>query len=176
MFPVTVHTIVTSMNFNISIYNFKERLKFNIVAIGKVKNWNILAIAKRGEIWDTGAQAEHTVKPVFKTTWEIGTTWELRTATSVPRSIQHIEMDLGNKTTSEFRTVLDSPLGVPNSQAPLYCDTFARVMFKVILGHSVHFYLKIACNLKRLAVEQPNWNLGHNDTSETYMTRRISNL
>ena len=29
----------------------------------------------------------HTVKPVFKTTWEIGTTWELRTATSVPRSI-----------------------------------------------------------------------------------------
>ncbi len=29
-----------------------------------------------------------TVKPVFKTTWEIGTTWELRTATSVPMPIQ----------------------------------------------------------------------------------------
>ncbi len=35
-----------------------------------------------------------TVKPVFKTTWEIGTTWELRKATSVPRSIHYIEMDL----------------------------------------------------------------------------------
>ena len=29
-------------------------------------------------------------------------------------------MDLRNKTTSEFRTVLDSPLGDPNSQVPLY--------------------------------------------------------
>ena len=62
----------------------------------------------------------NTVKPVFKTTWEIGTTLELRTATSVPRPIQHIEMDLKNKTTSDFRTVLDSPLGVPNSKVPLY--------------------------------------------------------
>ncbi len=61
-----------------------------------------------------------TVKPVFKTTWEIGTTRELRTATSVPRSIHYIEMDLRTKSTSEFRTVLDSPLGVPNSQVPLY--------------------------------------------------------
>ena len=52
----------------------------------------------------------------------MGTTWELRTATSVPRSIHDIEMDLRNKTTSEFRTVLDSPLGVPNSQVPLYCQ------------------------------------------------------
>ncbi len=47
-----------------------------------------------------------TVKPVFKTTWEIRTTWELRTAISIPRSIHYIEMDLRNKTTSEFRTVL----------------------------------------------------------------------
>ncbi len=61
-----------------------------------------------------------TVKPVFKTTWEIGTTWELRTATSVPRSIHYIEMDLRNKTTSEFRTVIDSLLDVPNSQVSLY--------------------------------------------------------
>ncbi len=61
-----------------------------------------------------------TVKPVFKTTWEIKTTWELRTATSVPRSIHHTEMGLRNKTSSEFRTVLYSPLGVPNSQVPLY--------------------------------------------------------
>ncbi len=61
-----------------------------------------------------------TVKPVFKTTWEIGTPWELRTAASVPGSIHYIEMDLGNKTTSEFRTVFDSPLGIPNSQVPLY--------------------------------------------------------
>ncbi len=29
-------------------------------------------------------------------------------------------MDLKNKTTSEFRTVLDSPLSVSNSQVPLY--------------------------------------------------------
>ncbi len=54
----------------------------------------------------------HTVKPVFKTTWEIGTTWELRAATPVPRSIQYIEMDLRNKTTSEFGTVFHSPFGV----------------------------------------------------------------
>ncbi len=62
----------------------------------------------------------HTVKPVFKTTWEIGTPWELRTATSVPRCIQYVEMDLRNKTTSEIRTVFLSPLGVPNSQVALY--------------------------------------------------------
>ncbi len=34
--------------------------------------------------------------------------------------IQYIEMDLRNETTSEFSTVFDSPLGVPNSQVPLY--------------------------------------------------------
>ncbi len=45
-----------------------------------------------------------TAKRVFKTTWEIGTTWEL-TAAPVPRPIQYIELDLRNKTTSEFRTV-----------------------------------------------------------------------
>ncbi len=61
-----------------------------------------------------------TVKPVFKTTWEMGTTWELRTVTSVPRTIQYMEIDIRNKTTSEFRTVFHSPLGVPNSQVPLY--------------------------------------------------------
>ncbi len=60
---------------------------------------------------------------MFKTTWEIWTTWELRTATSVPRSIQYIEMDLRNKTTSEFRIVSDSPLGVPNSRVSLYIIT-----------------------------------------------------
>ncbi len=60
-----------------------------------------------------------TAKPVFKTTREIGTTWELRTATPVPRPIQDIETDLRNKTTSEFRTVFHSPLGDPNSQVSL---------------------------------------------------------
>ncbi len=39
----------------------------------------------------------YTVKPVFKTTGEIGTTWELRTVTSVPRHIQYIQTDLRNK-------------------------------------------------------------------------------
>ncbi len=62
----------------------------------------------------------NTVKPVFKTTRGIGTTWELRTATPVPRSTYYIEIDLRNKTTPEFRTGFDSPLGVPNSQIPLY--------------------------------------------------------
>ncbi len=62
----------------------------------------------------------YTVKPVFNTTWEIGTPWELRTAISVPSRMQCVQMDLRNKTTSEFRTVSLSPFGVPNSQVPLY--------------------------------------------------------
>ncbi len=45
--------------------------------------------------------------------------WELRKTTSASKPIQYIEMDLRNKTTSEFRTVFHSPLGVPNSQVPL---------------------------------------------------------
>ncbi len=43
-------------------------------------------------------------------------------ATPVPRPIQDIETDLRNKTTSAFRTVFHSPLGVPDSQVPLYMD------------------------------------------------------
>ena len=35
-----------------------------------------------------GNNDRYTVKPVFKTTWEIGTIWELRTVTSVPMPIQ----------------------------------------------------------------------------------------
>ncbi len=50
----------------------------------------------------------------------MGTTCELRAATSVPRPIQYTEMDLKNKTTSEFRTVFHSPVGDPNSQVLLY--------------------------------------------------------
>ncbi len=61
-----------------------------------------------------------TVKPVVKTTWEIGTLWELRTAASVPSCIDYVKMDLRNKTTSEFRAVFLSPLGVPNSQVSLH--------------------------------------------------------
>ena len=71
-------------------------------------------------IWPNSAPLRDTVKPVFKTTWEIGTTGELRTDTSVPRPIYQIEMDLRNKAPWEFRTVLDSPYDVPNSQVPLY--------------------------------------------------------
>ena len=63
-----------------------------------------------------------TVKPVFATTWEIGTTWELRTATPVIRPIQYTQMDLRNGTTSELNTVFRSPLGVPNSQVSLYFE------------------------------------------------------
>ncbi len=61
----------------------------------------------------------YTVKPVIKTTWEIGTPWELRTAASVRSRIQSVEMDLRNKTTSEFSTLFLNPLGVPNSQVSL---------------------------------------------------------
>ncbi len=64
---------------------------------------------------------KYTVKPVFKTTWEIGTPWELRTA-SVRSRIQYMEMDLRNKTTPEFRTLFPSPLGVHNSQVSLYIN------------------------------------------------------
>ncbi len=42
-------------------------------------------------------------------TSEIGTAWELRTATSIPRPIQYTEMDLRNKTTSKFRIVFTGP-------------------------------------------------------------------
>ncbi len=54
------------------------------------------------------------------TTGQIGTTWELRTATRVPMRIRYTEMNLRNKTTSELRTVFHSPLDVPNSQVRLY--------------------------------------------------------
>ena len=80
-------------------------------------------------LWVTVRRKTNTVKPVFKTTWEIGTTWEIRPSTSVPRSIHYIVMDLRNKTTSEFRTDFHSPLGVPISQVPLYNATNARVVY-----------------------------------------------
>ena len=64
----------------------------------------------------TYTESLSTVKPIFKTIWEIGITWELRTATPIPRHIQYIEVDLRNKTTSKFRTVFHSPMGVPNSK------------------------------------------------------------
>ena len=86
-----------------------------------------------------------TVKPVFKPTWEIGRTWELRTATSVPRPIQYIEMDLRNKTTSKFRRVIfHSLLGVPNSQVCLYM----YCLFKVNIGSSVLTLASAAINIE----------------------------
>ena len=85
--------------------------------------------------------AHHTtVKPVFKTTWEVGTTWELRTATLAPRPTQDIEIELRNTTTSEFMTVFHSPLGVPNSQVPLYYATetswLARLFWRCVYVHA----------------------------------------
>ncbi len=38
-------------------------------------------------------------------------------------------MDLRNKTTSEFRTVFDSPVGVPNSRVPLYIYALIALIF-----------------------------------------------
>ncbi len=81
----------------------------------------------------------YTVKPVFKTTWEIGTTWELRTTTSAPRPIQYTEMDLRNKTSSEFRTDFHSPLGVSNSYVPLYCPFHMHVHY--VTHYSFHLRL-----------------------------------
>ena len=80
-----------------------------------------------------GNEVTITVKPVFKDTWEIGTTWELRTATSVPRSIHYIGIDLKNKTTSEFRTIFDSPLGVPNYQASLYKQFISQHLHRTLV-------------------------------------------
>ncbi len=43
--------------------------------------------------------------------------------------IQYTEMDLRNKTTSEFRTVIHIPVGVPNSQVSLYLKCISQVYF-----------------------------------------------
>ncbi len=48
--------------------------------------------------------------------------------------IQYTEMDLRNKTTSEFRTVFHSPLGVPNSQVSLYIVNELDGQFLCILN------------------------------------------
>ena len=85
----------------------------------------------------------YTVKPVFKTTWEIGTAWEWRTATSVRRPIQCIEMDLRNKTTSEFGTVFDSPLGVPNLQVQLYYVMTTCTCLHLLRSRFMHFLVLI---------------------------------
>ncbi len=86
---------------------------------------------KYSEIWTT-------VKPVFKTTWEIGTPWELRTAASVRNYIQYMGMDLRNKTTSEFRTLFPSPLGVPNSR--FHC-TYSPCWYRKYPWGGVRLYL-----------------------------------
>ncbi len=52
-------------------------------------------------------------------------------------------MDLRNKTTSEFRTDLHSPLSVPNSQVSLYIVTFLRMFYftnwEILLGSVPEF-------------------------------------
>ncbi len=78
------------------------------------------------------------MKSVVKTTWEIGTPWELRTATSVPRSIHYKEMNLGNKTTSEFRTVFDSPLQWVSLISGFHC-TYLFACFLSFSGSDVRF-------------------------------------
>ena len=96
-----------------------------------------MAVVWLGEI--INAWKAHTVKPVFKTTWEIGTTWQLRTSTGVPSPIQYMEMDLRNQTTSEFRIIFYSPLGVPNLQVSLYI--FYR-RFQTLLPSLQSFLIK----------------------------------
>ncbi len=62
------------------------------------------------------------MKPVFATTWET------------------------NKTTPEFRTVFHSPLGVPNSQVPLYITEWNHVsiffLFQAFIFWVVDNFLK----------------------------------
>ncbi len=109
-----------------------------------------------------------TVKLVIKTTWEIWTPWGLRTATSVPRSIQYTEMDLRNKTTSEFRTVFGSPLGVPNSQVALYISVWHGIShswgiftlyIKYVCGTIRYFSCWVnATDVLRLPGGVPEWN------------------
>ncbi len=81
--------------------------------------------------------------------------------------IQYIEMDLRNKTTSEFRTVFHSPLGVPSSQVPLYlyndvCTPLKydnRLCFESeygILYWSSRKYLNLNFNLRHQS-EQWDW-------------------
>ena len=111
--PVRICIGVTNVKFSVSSESFTEQVKID-------------------RMWD------HTVKAFFKTTWEIGTTWELRPTTSVPRPIQYIVMDLRNKTISEFRTVFHSPLGVPNFQVPLYIsDIPSQSVHAVMLSYPV---------------------------------------
>ena len=43
-------------------------------------------------------------------------------------------MDLGNKTTSEFRTDFDSPLGVPNSEVSLYNFIQPIIKYHDVMG------------------------------------------
>ncbi len=92
-------------------FHFTSQLlhQFMIIVLTRSKSWNRIP-----------EYVISTVKPVFATTWERGTTWELRTAIPVPRPIQYTEMYLRNRTTLELRTVFRSPLGVPNSQVSLY--------------------------------------------------------
>ncbi len=59
----------------------------------------------------------------------MGTPWELRTATSVPRFIQYVEMNLRNKTNLGIQDSFDSPLGVPNSQVSLLVISFVQTGF-----------------------------------------------
>ncbi len=108
-----------------------------------------------------------TVKPVFKTTWEIGTTWELRTTTSVPRLIQHIhvEMDLRNKTTSEFRTVFHSPWVSIIPRFHCIFHTKQNLHFRVISrgGRGRRLKKQYQCAISRggLRTVIINWNLKH---------------
>ncbi len=122
------------------------------------------------------AQLQSTVKPVFKTTWEIGTTWELRTATSVPGFIHYVEMDLRNKTILEFRTVSDSPLGVPNSQVPLY--KYARRIYLWSATLQTYRVTLSYFNVEQLSDQHKNcvWTLATWATTSAHSAKRASFL
>ncbi len=57
----------------------------------------------------------------------------------------YIELDLRNKTTSEFRKVFHNPLGVPNSQVALIMHA-CMVMIPIQVRVSYLFYMVFYCH------------------------------
>ncbi len=84
--------------------------------------------------------------------------------------IQCIEMDLRNKTTSEFRTVSHGPLGVPNFEVPLYLidlygglftlpsDLHTLGLGKESLDRYINRWLFCSGSIKRLGGVRP-WKM-----------------
>ncbi len=58
--------------------------------------------------------------------------------------IHHMVMELGNKTTTEFRTAFHSPLRVLNSYVPLYCK--AALLEPLLSLYQLNCFLDLSTN------------------------------